>query len=318
MKLKEIYEFVVKKGLEKDPRSKKEIKDALGKTKRCFRKLPRLDKKFFDKEALKHPFSDTRILSGNPSSDIRTIMVGIDIGGEELLTAYTLNREGLAIDLAMSHHPSGRALTGLYNVMSVQANMLEKLGVRHEIAEDIVTKRMQEVMRRFSSLNTERAIDIARLLDIPLMCVHTPADNHVNKFLQDLFDREKPKKINDALNILKSIPEYQDGMVKGAGPRVVSGEEKKICGRVFVDMTGGTEGSKKVFSRLSQAGVNTVVGMHFSEEHIKIAKSEYVNVIVAGHIASDNLGLNLLLDELSKKERLNIMPCSGFMRVKRK
>ena len=318
MKLKEIYDFVIKKGLEKDPRSKKEIKDALSDERRSFRKLSRLDRKFFDKESLKQPFSDTRILNGNPSSDIRTILVGIDIGGEELLTAYMLNREGLAIDLVMSHHPSGRALAGLYNVMSVQANMLEKYGVRHEIAKDIVTKRMGEVMRRFSSLNTERTIDISRLLGIPLMCVHTPADNHVNKFLQDLFDRKKPKTIKDALNILKTIPEYQDGMAKGTGPRLFSGDEKKACGKVFVDMTGGTEGSKKVFSRLSQAGVNTVIGMHFSEEHVRIAKAEYVNVIVAGHIASDNLGLNLLLDGLSKKGRLNIMPCSGFIRVKRK
>jgi len=318
MKLKEIYEFVIKKGLEKDPRSKKEIKDALRKARRGFGKLPRIDKKFYDREALKHPFSDTRILNGNPATEVRTVMVGIDIGGDELLTAHTLKGEGLAIDLAMSHHPSGRALADLYNVMSVQANILENFGVRHEIAEDIVKKRMEEVMRRFASLNTERTIDIARLLGMPLMCVHTPADNHVNKFLQGIFDRKKPKKIKDALNILKTIPEYQDGMSKGAGPFLVAGKEDKNCGRIFVDMTGGTEGSKKSFSRLSQAGVNTIIGMHFSEEHIKIAKSEYINVIIAGHISSDNLGLNLVLDGLEKRDRFNIMPCSGFRRVKRK
>ena len=318
MKLQEIYDLIIKKGLEKDPRSKKEIRDTLKSARSRFNKLAPIDKRFFDRDELRHPFSDTRILYGKPEAEIRTIMVGIDLGGEELLTAYTLNKEGLGVDLAMSHHPSGRALVNLYNVMRVQANMLEKTGVRSEIADDIVKKRMEEVMRRFSSINAERAIDTARLLGIPLMCAHTPADNHVNKFLQDLFDKKKPNTIKDALNILKNIPEYQDGMRKGAGPSVVAGDEKKKCGKVFVDMTGGTEGSKKVFSRLSQAGISTVVGMHFSEEHVKTAKSEYVHLIVAGHIASDNLGLNLLLDEVSRKGGINIIPCSGFIRIKRK
>jgi len=82
-------------------------------------------------------------------------------------------------------------------------------------------------------------------------------------------------------------------------------------------MTGGTEGPKKIFPRLSQAGVGTIVAMHLSEEHYKHAKGEHINVVIAGHIASDNLGLNLLLDEIEKKEKLNIIQCSGFVRVRR-
>jgi len=40
--------------------------------------------------------------------------------------------------------------------------------------------------------------------------------------------------------------------------------------------------------------------MHLSEEHFKNAKDEQINIVIAGHIASDTLGLNLLLDELEK------------------
>ena len=57
--------------------------------------------------------------------------------------------------------------------------------------------------------------------------------------------------------------------------------------------------------------------MHFSEQHFKSAQKEHINIVIAGHISSDNLGLNLLLDELSKKGDLNIIPCSGFVRIKR-
>jgi putative NIF3 family GTP cyclohydrolase 1 type 2 len=58
--------------------------------------------------------------------------------------------------------------------------------------------------------------------------------------------------------------------------------------------------------------------MHLSEEHFKHAKDEYINVVIAGHIASDAIGLNLLLDELQKIDKgIKIIPCSGFVRVKR-
>jgi hypothetical protein len=120
------------------------------------------------------------------------------------------------------------------------------------------------------------------------------------------------------INMLESIPEYADGMKAGIGPKLLIGDKKKAAGKVYVDMTGGTEGSNRIFGRLSQLGIGTVVGMHFSEEHFKAAKSEQVNVIIAGHVPSDNVGINLMLDEVSKKEDLNIIPCSGFVRHSRR
>jgi len=61
-------------------------------------------------------------------------------------------------------------------------------------------------------------------------------------------------------------------------------------------MTGGTEGSVKLLEKLAQAGVGTLVCMHLSEKHLEEAKKQNLIVVVAGHMASDNLGLNLLLD----------------------
>jgi hypothetical protein len=59
--------------------------------------------------------------------------------------------------------------------------------------------------------------------------------------------------------------------------------------------------------------------MHLSEEHFKKVKDANLNVVIAGHISSDTLGLNLLLDRIEKqaKERLQIISCSGFNRIKR-
>jgi len=317
MRLRELYNLIIQKGLAKDPRTKKELRDEHKRIRREYGRLAPEDKKYFDKDCLKHPYTDTRILYGAGKENVRTFMVGIDIGGEELLMAHILNEKGAGIDLAMSHHPSGKAMVGLYKVMHVQDSILQHFGLDSDATSSLMSERRGEVARRCSAGNHERNVDMARLLNIPLMCVHTPADNHVAHFLKKLFDKKKPKAVRDVLRILKGIPEYQDGMRKGAGPQLICGKEKSAAGKIFVDMTGGTEGSKRVFARLAQAGVRTIVTMHLSEEHFKTAKSEFINVIVAGHIASDTLGLNLLLDELLKREDFNIIPCSGYVRVNR-
>jgi len=39
-------------------------------------------------------------------------------------------------------------------------------------------------------------------------------------------------------------------------------------------------------------------------------------VVIAGHMASDSLGLNLFLDELEQRG-VEIVPCSGLLRISR-
>ena len=318
MKLSEIYRIAVRKGIEKDPRSRKVINAALARQSKEFRKLKGVDKKAFDRERLVNPYADTRILYGDPGRDIRSIIVGIDMEAPEILTADRLNARGEGIDLVVAHHPEGGAWARFHDVMHLQEAMLEKLGISAEVAKRLLAERIGEVERAVSGANHFRSVDVARLLDIPYMCIHTPADNHVADYLQRMFDKAKPRKLSDVVTMLKKIPEYADGAAKNAGPWILTGEPKKAAGKVFVDMTGGTEGSKKVFGRLSQAGVGTIVAMHFSEEHFKRAKEEGLNVVIAGHIASDALGLNLLLDQIEKTEKLRVVCCSGFVRIRRK
>jgi hypothetical protein len=39
-------------------------------------------------------------------------------------------------------------------------------------------------------------------------------------------------------------------------------------------------------------------------------------VIIAGHMSSDSIGVNLFLDEIEKKD-IEIIPCSGLTRFSR-
>ncbi len=178
--------------------------------------------------------------------------------------------------------------------------------------------RIKEIERKLMPANHTRAVDAAKLLGLPFLCLHTPADNMVATYLQRLFDEKRPHSLSDLLDILKNIPEYKTAMLNGAGPKIILGSNTRKAGKIFVDMTGGTEGAKDIFESLTSSGVSTIVGMHMSEEHRKEAEKSHMNVVVAGHIASDNLGLNLLIDEITKGNPLEVLECSGFRRFSRR
>ncbi len=270
-----------------------------------------------DKSKIKS-FPDSAILFGSPNQEIKKIMVGIDIEVPELLLADRIRqKEGL--DLVIAHHPEGKAYAGLHEVMALQVDLLSQVGVSKKTAVKLLETRMQEVQRRVLSQNHTRPVDAARLLGIPFMNMHTPADNHVYRFLDTLFKQKKPRKVEDIVNILKTIPEYQIADKFNTGPRVILGNPKRGVGKILLEMTGGTEGSKDVFDKLYKAGVRTLVSMHLSEEHFKKALDANLNVVIAGHISSDVLGLNLLLDNLDKaaKHPFQVVSCSGFTRIKR-
>jgi hypothetical protein len=149
------------------------------------------------------------------------------------------------------------------------------------------------------------------------MSCHTPADNSVNAFVTRYLEEAAPLTLDDAVKALRRIPEYADAARKGYGPAVVQGSGSGRCGRIVVDMTGGTEGPTDALNRLSQAGVGTLVGMHYSEEHRTRAEELKMNLVIAGHISSDVLGMNLVLDEIEKAGAVEIVCTSGMVRVKR-
>ncbi|OGX38895.1 MAG: NGG1p interacting factor NIF3 [Omnitrophica WOR_2 bacterium RIFCSPHIGHO2_02_FULL_52_10] len=317
MKLKHIYECFIREGIWADPRTPQQIRKALQEKRREYRKRKAAARKFFDSEKLKNPYADLRILHGDPQVDVKRMLVGIDIDVGELVMADRMAQKGEGFDLVLAHHPKGIALAGLDDVMRLQTDLLVNLGIKKSIAGDLMGKRIQEVARNLHSVNHARVVDAAKLLDIPLMCCHTPADNHVARYLQKLVDAQKPKTLEQIVRLLMKEPEYRYAAALQAGPQILIGKAKNEAGKVFVDMTGGTEGSKDVFARLSQLGVRTLLGMHYSQEHFRRIKSEHINVVNAGHIASDNLGMNLILDRLTKKADIEIVCCSGFRRFRR-
>ncbi|HET6351228.1 MAG TPA: NGG1p interacting factor NIF3 [Coriobacteriia bacterium] len=317
MRLRDIYDTCVAAGRAVDARSEAEIDRVLAEAKRHYEKLDEGDKQFFDVEKLKNPYSDTRIETGDPDAEVRGLLVGIDMEVSEVLLADRLREKGMTIDLVFAHHPEGPGFANLHEVMYMQADLWAAQGVSIAAADNLIGPRAAEIRRRIMPNNFWRTIQAAEHLGFAMMSCHTPADNHVNRFVQDFLDERKPATLEQIVKVLREIPEYADAARKGYGPELILGDEDSRPGRIVVDMTGGTEGPTDALDRLSQAGVGTLVGMHYSEEHRKRADDLKMNLVIAGHISSDVLGMNLILDHIEKLGPVDIICTSGMVRVKR-
>jgi hypothetical protein len=318
MKLKDFYSAVIETGVENDLRGKEEIQRLLAEERVKFEKLDEKEKAYFDRDRLFNPFSDTRLLHGDGELEVGKAIIGIDMEVGEVLLTYLLNKDlKPKIDLIIAHHPEGHALVRLFDVMKLQSDQMAAFGITLSVAEKLMEKRIGEVERRLMPVNHNRTVDVAKLLDLPMICIHTAADNCVTNYLTRLFEKEKPSRLKDLLQMLKTVPEYQKSAMLQVPPRIVSGSEDSRCGKISVEMTGGTEGAKEVYEKYAAGGVSTLVGMHISEDHLENAKKANLNVVIAGHISSDTLGLNLLLDSVEKKARLDYVCVSGFERIRR-
>jgi hypothetical protein len=73
-------------------------------------------------------------------------------------------------------------------------------------------------------------------------------------------------------------------------------------GSVAVAMGGYTNGGVDVRRAFFDAGIGTVLMMHFPEGDLREARDQKLpgNLVVTGHMASDSIGVNFFLDELQR------------------
>ena len=312
MNIGDIYSKAISLGIDADFRTNEYVAKLLERKKKKYEKFSDAQKAEFDKESLINPYSDTRILHVADDKEIKKVMCGIDIEVGEILLAKQLGD----IDLVISHHPMGRALADMHEVMKLQADVFHRYGVPINVGEGMMRERTSEIARAFNPRNHWRTIDAAKLLGVNLMCIHTAADNISASFVRDAIENAHPERIEDLMELLNGIGEYKQAIELGVGPRIFTGNLENRCGKILVDMTGGTEGPPKIYERMAQAGIGTVVGMHISDDHKKEAEAYHVSVIVAGHMSSDSIGMNIILHEI-QKNGVHIVPCGGLFRVLR-
>jgi hypothetical protein len=319
MKLKKLFHCAIEHGMDADPRGRKAVEKLLKKQKEKAAKLEGMEKELFDEERLWNPYADSRIVWGTGEEEVKTLMVGIDIETTEVLLADRLRERGEKIDCLMLHHPEGRALGDLEKVMPLQVDMLERVGVPVNQSENYLRPRMDRVARAIHADNLLRMERAAELFKFPAFNCHTPSDNLVWRFIEKTICGKEYDDLGEVLNALLDIPEYKHYAKKGVSPIIVNGNKNGRPGKIYAtEFTGGTTGPEEFLTAQAHAGVGTILSMHVAEKSLEKAKEHHVNMIQCSHIASDTIGVNLMLDLLSKDERaLRTLEVSGFIRVKR-
>ncbi len=314
--VKQIFDLGVKMAMAADPRGEKLVKKYLADQKKKYDELPAKEKPYFDKENLVNPYQDSGIHVDDGKTDVRRVLTGIDIDAAEILLSSQLNERGKKIDLVIAHHPVGKTLAHLHDVMDMAVDVYGEAGMPIHLAEKIMEERITEVGRSVHPVNHYQAVNVAALLKINFINTHTITDNLVDEFMKNYLKKNKPETLGDVMDLLMELPEYQEAKRQGAGPVLFAGNPRNRVGKYVTEMTGGTEPSGKIYQELSRSGVSTIVGMHMRKDTLEKAMEAHLNVVTAGHMASDSLGMNLFLDELEKKG-VEIVPCGGIIRVSR-
>lgn len=313
MKLGEIYRKIVDMGIEADPRGREKIERILDKSKKKLEKLEGKKRELADKDVTWNPYTDCRLLYGSEDTEISRILSGIDIGTGEIVLAEVLGGKGKKVDMVLAHHPHGIGISNLDWVMRLQPEQWAAVGVPIAQAESAMSARLKEVHFATKPRNHTQVIDAARLLDMPFMCSHTPADSLGYQYITSYLKSKNPSTLGDLVDVLLEIPEYQEAEKVGAGPEILVGSSEGSVGEKHVFFTGGTSAGPKAIPKLANAGVSTIISMHMNKDMKKACEKEGLYVVIAGHGSSDSIGMNLILDEL-EKHGITSYACSGFTR----
>ncbi len=319
MTLHELYELSIELGIAMDVRGAEGIRRVLEARRQEYEALPAWEQAFYDLERLRNPFGDVRIARGPDDVELRTVLLGIDIDAADIQLADALAGHGRPIDAVIAHHTpnTGVAPNLAYDIMDVNVDMLVAQGVPREDAVGVIKPYVDERWRNNEDMH-RLGPTTAALLDLPLACIHTPADYAFEVGIAAAVERDRPATTGAVLESLMTFPEVQSAARFGALPRIMSGAPDWPTGRFVVKGGGGKIYPPGAYPLLGAAGVNTVIQIGCGPEHARAAQAAGVCIIRVPHAACDNIGINLLFDDVERTlGRLEVIGCRGFERISR-
>lgn len=233
--------------------------------------------------------------------DIKKVLAGIDMSAAELMIA-----KQLGFDCVAQHHPNGIATTDASKLFARDhMKKLIECGVPANQAQKLAYGRIQKMHQGMHGRNIDSMSSLAKLLDINDLALHTPADilaeRYSQKVLDDLAARKPDCTCGDIIDELLTIREYQ-GAYDTQKPEIWVGDRSSIAGKIYSVMYGVGAPSVEEYNAMADAGIGTFVTMHATPEVIEgVRKYGKANLIIAGHMSSDSLGFNQILDAWEAK-----------------
>jgi len=229
--------------------------------------------------------------------NIRKILFGIDAGVPELLLA-----QQLGYDAVIAHHPQGgTSAINFHQVFRRHIQQMVAAGVPADEAEGAVEKKLGLLEVEAHTRNYGHAVDVARLLKMPFMNIHTPLDEVGRKKMTEKINSriKKNSTVRDVVFALRELPEFQKAVTE---IKIRLGKAENSAGKIVVSHGAGTNGGYEIAKTYFEHGVGTVVYIHVSPGDLEKLRAEGMgNLIVTGHVASDSVGINPFIRELEKR-----------------
>lgn len=231
-----------------------------------------------------------------PGDHVESALVGIDAKSPELQFA---DREGF--DLVLAHHPVGVAATTFPSVLDRQVELMMDHGVPRERAEEAIAELRGDWRAQAHMANYRHDVSVAELLDQPYMNLHLPPDELGRRAFVDAVDASAPETVADLVQTFEAFPELR---AAETDVEIRVGQSDNPAGSVAIHHAAGANGGASVASAYFDHGVDTVVYIHADgavERQLRDEFGDAKNLVVTGHIASDAVGMNLLIDELADR-----------------
>jgi hypothetical protein len=238
------------------------------------------------------------------------VLATIDCDVADLLMAGTLR-----CDTVLTHHPEGPASLHGWKLIALQIEQMVESGVPVARAEAAIQRRSQSVELGSHARNYARVVQAAHLLNVSFLNVHLPCDVITRRLIAEkMAPFNRPDSRATVAEVISALQEFPEQRLAATEPKVRLGAPDRLAGRVAVAMAGYTNGGVEVLKAYFEAGIGTVLMMHFPEADLKEAREQKLagNLIVTGHMASDSIGINVYLDELERRG-LEIVRAGGII-----
>lgn len=232
------------------------------------------------------------------ADSVRRVFATIDCDVADLLMARVLR-----CDTVLTHHPEGAGSLHGWKLITRQVEQMVEWAVPVARAEAAIQRRMQTVELNSHARNYARVVQAARLLNVAFLNVHLPCDVISRRLIAEkMVPFNRPESRATVAEVIAALQEFPEQKLAATEPRVRLGGPDRLAGRVAVAMAGYTNGGVDVLKAYFEAGVGTVLMMHFPEADLKEAREQKLagNLVITGHMASDSIGINVYLDELER------------------
>ena len=241
---------------------------------------------------------------------VRRLFATIDCDVADLLLARVLR-----CDTILTHHPEGTAALNGWKLIALQIEQMMESGVPAARAQAAIQRRMHSVELNSHPRNYARVVQAAQLLKVSLLNVHLPCDVITRRLIAEkMTPFNMPDSRATVAEVIAALQEFPGQKLAATAPAVRLGAPDRLAGRVAVAMAAYTSGGVNVLKAYFDAGVGTVLMMHFPEADLKKAQEQNLagNLIITGHMASDSIGINVYLDEL-QRHGLEVIRAGGIV-----